>query len=232
MIKELVLPEKPKLVFSEKNKAIFEIAPLYPGYGVTIGNALRRVLLSSIKGTAITLVHLENVLHEFSSIPGVLEDVIDILLALKKVRIKYDGEEPIELELYKKGEGSIYAKDIKCPAGIEIVNPDLKIATITSNDTEIKMILTVEKGYGFSSAEEREKDRAEPGTIVLDAIFSPIINVTYEVENIVHKERADYNLLRITLETDGTITPEQALKEASEILIKHFEIIHEAFSES
>jgi len=232
MIRELVLPEKPKLVFSEKNKATFEISPLYPGYGITIGNALRRVLLSSIKGSAITLVHIENVLHEFSTIPGVLEDVIDILLALKKVRVKYEGEEPIELELYKKGEGVIFAKDIKCPAGVEIVNPDLKIATITSNDTEVKMTLTVERGYGFSSAEEREKDRVEPGTIVIDAIFSPIVNVTYEVENIVYKEKADYNLLRITIETDGTITPEKALKEATEILIKHFEIIHEAFSES
>jgi DNA-directed RNA polymerase subunit alpha len=232
MIKELVLPAKPKLVFSEKNKATFEIAPLYPGYGITIGNALRRVLLSSIKGSAITIVHIENVLHEFSTIPGVLEDVLDILLALKKVRVKYEGEEPIELELYKKGEGPIYAGDIKCPAGVEIVNPDLKIATITSNDTEVKMTLIVERGYGFSSAEEREKDRVEPGTIVLDAIFSPIVNVNYEVENIVYKERADYNLLRITIETDGTITPEKALKEASEILIKHFEIINEAFSES
>jgi DNA-directed RNA polymerase subunit alpha len=161
-----------------------------------------------------------------------LEDVLDILLALKKVRVKYEGEEPIELELYKKGEGPIYAGDIKCPAGVEIANPDLKIATITSNDTEVKMTLIVERGYGFSSAEEREKDRVEPGTIVLDAIFSPIVNVNYEVENIVYKERADYNLLRITIETDGTITPEKALKEASEILIKHFEIINEAFSES
>ncbi len=230
MIKELILPEKPKLVSSEKNKATFEIAPLYPGYGVTIGNALRRVLLSSIRGAAITLVHIENVLHEFTSIPGVLEDVIDILLALKKVRVKYEGEEPVELELYKKGEGEIYAKDIKCPAGVEIVNPELKIATITSSEAEIKMKLTVEKGYGYSSAEEREKERVEPGTIVLDAIFSPIVNVSYEVENIVYRERADYNLLRITIETDGTITPDKALKDAAEILIKHFTIINEASS--
>lgn len=228
MIKELIFPESVKLVASEKNKGIFEISPLYPGYGVTLGNALRRVLLSSIKGSAITVVHFENVSHEFSTIPGVLEDVIDIILTLKQVRIKYEGEDKIELELEKAGETEVYAGDIKTPAGVEIANPDLKICTLVNKDSKIKAILTVERGYGYSPAEERSKERVEPGTIVLDAIFSPIVNVSYEVENIVYKGRADYNLLRLSIETDGTIKPEEALSEASDILIKHFSIINEA----
>lgn len=232
MIKELIFPESIKLVASEENKGVFEISPLYPGYGVTIGNALRRVLLSSIKGSAITTVSIEGVLHEFSTIPGVLEDVIDIILALKQIRIKYEGEEPVEMELEKSGEGEVFAGDIKTPFGVEIVNPNLKICTITNKDTTLKMKFIVEKGYGYSPAEERTKERVEPGTIVLDAIFSPIVNVSYEVENIVYKGRADYNLLRLTIETDGTIKPEEALLEAADILIKHFSIINEAFKQS
>lgn len=227
MVNDLIFPNKPKLVSSEKNKAIFDISPLYPGYGVTIGNALRRVLLSSIQGAAITVVHIENVLHEFSTIPGVLEDVLDITLNLKQVRIKYEGLEPIELELEKSGIGEVYAKDIKCPIGVEIVNGDQLIATITSKDTKLKMKMIVEKGYGYSSAESRIKERVEPGTIYLDAIFSPIINVGYTVENIVYKERTDFNLLRLSIETDGTITPEEALQKACEILIDHFKIVKE-----
>ncbi|MGC8981559.1 MAG: DNA-directed RNA polymerase subunit alpha [Minisyncoccia bacterium] len=225
MINELVFPNKPKLISSEKNKAIFEISPLYPGYGVTIGNALRRVLLSSLPGAAITTLHIENVLHEFSTIPGVLEDVLDITLNLKQIRIKYDGIEPVEVELYKKGVGEVYAKDIQCPAGVEIINKNQLIATITSKDTELKMKMIIEKGYGYSPSESRVKERVEPGTIFLDAIFSPIVNVGYTVENIVYKEKTDFNLLRITIETDGTITPEEALKKAVEILIDHFQIV-------
>lgn len=232
MLKEIVYPESIKLVASEKNKAIFEISPLYPGYGITIGNALRRVLLSSIRGAAITTVKIEGVLHEFSTIPGVLEDVIDILLNLKQVRIKYSGEEPIELQIEKSGEGEVYAGDIKAPSQVEIVNPELKICTITDKNASFKGTLIVERGYGYSPAEERTKERVEPGVIALDAIFSPITNVSYEVEDIVYKGRTDYNLLRLTIETDGSITPEEALKEACEILIKHFTEINEALKQS
>lgn len=228
MIKELIFPESIKLIVSEKNKSVFEISPLYPGYGVTLGNALRRVLLSSIRGSAIAVVHFEDVPHEFSTIPGVLEDVVDIILALKQVRVRYDGEDKIELELEKSGETEVYAGDIKTPAGVEIANPELKICTLVDKQAKIKAVLTVERGYGYSPAEERSRERVEPGTIVLDAIFSPIVNVSYEVENIVYKGRADYNLLRLTIETDGTIKPEEALSEATDILIKHFSIINEA----
>ncbi|MCS7184006.1 MAG: DNA-directed RNA polymerase subunit alpha [Patescibacteria group bacterium] len=232
MFKEIILPENIKIVSLESKKGIFEISPLYPGYGVTVGNALRRALLSSIKGTAITVAKIEGVLHEFSTLPGVMEDILDITLRLKHVRIKYLGEDPVELELIKKGEGEVLAKDIKCPPGVEVVNKDFSIATLTSKDAELKMKLIIEKGYGYSSAEEREKERVEPGVLFLDAIFSPITNVVYEVENTVYKERADYNLLKLIIETDGTIDPTNALKEALEVLIKHFTVLHEAFSKN
>jgi DNA-directed RNA polymerase subunit alpha len=218
MINDLILPEKPRLVFSEGNKAIFEISPLYPGYGVTLGNALRRVLLSSLVGAAITSVKIENVLHEFSTISGVLEDVLDITFNLKKIRVKTSVDDPIELRLEAKGKKEVKAGDIKKVAGVEIVNPELKIATLTSNNAELKMTLTLQKGRGYSPAEERIKGKVVAGEIVLDAIFSPVVNVVYEIENIRYQERTDYNLLKLMIETDGTKTPEEALKEAVEIL--------------
>jgi DNA-directed RNA polymerase subunit alpha len=218
MINDLILPEKPKLVLADGNKAVFEISPLYPGYGVTLGNALRRVLLSSLVGAAITSVKIENVLHEFSTIPGVLEDVLDITFNLKRVRIKMDIEGPVELKLEAKGKKEVHAGDIKKVAGIEIANPDLLIATLTSSQAELKMTLIVEKGRGYSPAEERMKGKVVAGEIILDAIFSPVINAVYEIENIRYAERTDYNLLRLTIETDGTKKPEEAFEEAVQIL--------------
>jgi DNA-directed RNA polymerase subunit alpha len=185
---------------------------------VTLGNALRRVLLSSLVGAAITSVKIENVLHEFSTIPGVLEDVLDITFNLKRVRIKMDIEGPVELKLEAKGKKEVRAGDIKKVAGVEIVNPDLLIATLTSSQAELKMTLIVEKGRGYSPAEERMKGKVVAGEIILDAIFSPVINAVYEIENIRYEERTDYNLLRLTIETDGTKKPEEAFEEAIKIL--------------
>jgi DNA-directed RNA polymerase subunit alpha len=191
---------------------------LYPGYGVTLGNALRRVLLSSLVGSAITSVKIENVLHEFSTIPGVLEDVLDITFNLKRIRIKMDIEGPVELKLEAKGKKEVRAGDIKKVAGVEIINPDFLIATLTSSQAELKMTLIVEKGRGYSPAEERMKSKVVAGEIILDAIFSPVINAVYEIENIRYAERTDYNLLRLTIETDGTKKPEEAFEEAVQIL--------------
>lgn len=230
MTKEIVFPNLPKVILEEKNRGGFEISPLYPGYGITLGNALRRVLLSSLPGCAITKVEIKDVPHEFSSIKGVLEDTIDILLNLKKIRIKMEGDEPKTLTLKAEGKKEVYGKDIETPAGCEIVNKDQLIATLTDNNAKLEMNLTVEKGIGFSLAEEREKEKAPVGTIFLDAIFSPVRNVSFEVENIRYQERTDYNLLRIFIETDGTITPKSALKQASQILINHFSVFtNEAF---
>jgi len=223
IINNLVFPESPKLILSEENKAVFEIKPLYPGYGVTLGNALRRVLLSSLIGAAITRVKIEDVPHEFTTIPGVYEDVLDILLNLKKVRFKMEQDHPVDLTLEAEGKRIVKAKDIKTVPGIEVVNPEHHIATLTSDNAKLKMKLTVEKGRGYVLAENLSKEKIVAGEIILDANFSPVVNVSYEIENVRYLERTDFNLLRLTIETDGTKTPTEALNEAIDILISHLE---------
>ncbi|BCX15317.1 MAG: hypothetical protein KatS3mg097_209 [Candidatus Parcubacteria bacterium] len=222
IINDLILPEKPNLILSEKNKSVFEIKPLYPGYGVTLGNALRRVLLSSLEGAAITKVKIQDVLHEFSTLPGVQEDILDITLSLKKIRFKLDIAGPVELRLSVSGKKEVTAKDIELVSGVNIINLDHHIATLTDSKAKLDMTMTVEKGRGYSPAEERTKDRIVAGEIILDAIFSPVVNAVYEVENIRYQDRIDYNLLRLTIETDGTMTPEEAFNNSVKILINQF----------
>lgn len=224
MYNDLVLPNEINLILKEKNKAVFEIKPLFPGYGVTIGNTLRRVLLSSMPGAAITKVKIKNVPHEFSTIPGVLEDVLDIMLNLKQVRIKMEGDESRELNLIAKGKGEIKAKSIQTVTGVEIINPELHLFTITDDKTEVEMTLVVEKGRGYVSSELLSQERLLPGEIRLDANFSPIRNAVYEVESYRYLTRTDFNLLRLTIETDGTITPEDALQEACQVLINQLNV--------
>jgi DNA-directed RNA polymerase subunit alpha len=225
IINDLVFPEKPKPILYEEKKATFEIKPLFPGFGVTLGNALRRVLLSSLLGSAITKVRIEGVEHEFSTLPGVYEDILDILLNLKKIRIKMDLDYPVELKLEAKGKKEVKAKDIEKVAGVEIVNPEVHIATLTSEDAELKMYLTVEKGRGYVLSENLSKEKPKIGELYLDANFSPVVNVSYEVENVRYLERTDFDLLRITVETDGTKSPLEAINEAIEILINYFETL-------
>lgn len=225
IINDLVFPEKPKPILCEEKKATFEIKPLFPGFGVTLGNALRRVLLSSLLGSAITKVRIEGVEHEFSTLPGVYEDILDILLNLKKIRIKMDLDYPVELKLEAKGKKEVKAKDIEKVAGVEIVNPEVHIATLTSEDAELKMYLTVEKGRGYVLSENLSKEKPKIGELYLDANFSPVVNVSYEVENVRYLERTDFDLLRITVETDGTKSPVEAINEAIEILINYFETL-------
>jgi DNA-directed RNA polymerase subunit alpha len=225
IINDLVFPEKPKPILYEEKKATFEIKPLFPGFGVTLGNALRRVLLSSLLGSAITKVRIEGVEHEFSTLPGVYEDILDILLNLKKIRIKMDLDYPVELKLEAKGKKEVKAKDIEKVAGVEIVNPEVHIATLTSEDAELKMYLTVEKGRGYVLSENLSKEKPKIGELYLDANFSPVVNVSYEVENVRYLERTDFDLLRITVETDGTKSPVEAINEAIEILINYFETL-------
>lgn len=222
MHNDLVLASEINLILKEKNKAVFEIKPLFPGYGVTLGNALRRVLLSSLPGAAITKVKIENVPHEFTTIPGVLEDVLDLVLNLKQVRIKMVGKEAQELKLEAKGKGEVKAKEIQVVSGVEIVNPELTLFTITDDKTEVKMSLLVERGRGYVPAELLSQERLLPGELRLDANFSPIKNAVYEVENCRYLTRTDFNLLRLTIETDGTMSPEEAFREASQILIDQF----------
>jgi len=225
----LSLPTKPKITKQEKNKAIFEIEALYPGYGVTIGNSLRRVLLSSLEGAAITQVKIKNVPHEFSTIPGILEDTIQLMLNLKQLRFKIYTEEPQKATLKIKGEKKVKGSDFKIPAQLELVNKDSHIATITDKKTELEIEIQVEKGIGYSPRETRKKEKLAIGTIPLDAIFTPIRRIAFRVENMRVGERTDFDRLFLDIETDGTILPEDAFCQASEILTKQFGLFAETF---
>lgn len=223
------LPHPPKIIKKEKNKATFEIEALSPGYGVTIGNALRRVLLSSLEGAAVTQMKIKGVSHEFSTLPGVLEDVITIMLNLKNLRFKMIGKEPQKAFLKVKGEKEVSGKDFELPAQLEIVNPDCHIATLTSKNAQLEMEILVEKGVGYLPRERKETKRVEVGTIPVDAIFSPVKRVAMKIENMRVGERTDFDRLFLEVETDGTISPEEAMEKASEILISHFSLIKETF---
>ncbi len=221
------LPLPPKVIQKKKHQAVFEIEGLYPGYGVTIGNSLRRVLLSSLQGAAVTEVKIKGVPHEFSTMPGVLEDVIMIILNIKNLRFKiYEGESQ-KIQLSVKGEKEVKGSDFKVPSQAKLVNPEAHIATITDKKTELDMEVLVEKGIGYEPKDQRKTKKAEIGAIALDAIFTPIRNVNFHVENMRVGDRTDFDKLSLEIETDGTITPEEAFFEACDVLIKHFNIIFE-----
>ncbi len=222
---QINLPQNPKIVKTEGNRAIFEIEGLYPGYGVTLGNALRRVLLSSLPGAAVTGVKIKGVQHEFSTIPQVLEDVIEIILNLRQVRFKLYTNEAVKLFLNAKGEKEIKAKDIKITSDVEIINPETHIATLTDKRAELEIEIEVDKGFGFVAVEARHKEKLEIGLIAVDAIFSPIRKVNFEVENMRMGDRTDFNRLRLDIETDGSLAPEEAFKKASEILVEQFKAL-------
>lgn len=229
------LPTKPKITEEKGNFARFEIEGLYPGYGVTIGNSFRRVLLSSLPGAAVTQMKIKGVQHEFSTIPGVLEDVVFIVLNLKQLRFKIFTDEPQKATLKVKGEKKVKGSDFDFPAQIELVNKDAQICTITDEKTELEMEIQIQKGLGYKSVEQRKKptvpaqEKLEIGAIALDAIFTPIKRVSFKVENMRVGERTDFDRLSLEIETDGTITPEEAFSEASTILVKHFSLLSEAF---
>lgn len=221
----IVLPSKPKIVTNEGNKASFEIDGLYPGYGHTLGNSLRRIILSSLPGAAITSVKINGVSHEFSVLDGVTEDIITILLNLKRVRIAIHSEEAQVLQLKVKGVAEVTAKDIEASGQVTILNPEQVIAHISDKNTELAMEITVEKGLGYVSKENIQKNRVDIGTITLDAAFSPISRVNYEVENMRVGDRTDFNRLRISIETDGTMAPEEALSRSIEIMLSQLKAI-------
>jgi len=219
------LPSKPKKVFEEGNSGVYEISGLYAGYGHTLGNSLRRIILSSIPGAGITSVKIEGVPHEFSKINGIKEDVITILLNLKKVRFKMNTDEPQTAKISASGMTTVTAKDIDAPSQMEIMNKKEHIATLTSKEAKLNIEFTVEKGLGYVSREELKKDKVNIGTIVLDAVFTPIKKVNYEVENMRVGDRTDYNRLIISVETDGSITPAEALEKSIETMIHHLKAI-------
>ncbi|PIU16285.1 DNA-directed RNA polymerase subunit alpha [bacterium (Candidatus Gribaldobacteria) CG08_land_8_20_14_0_20_39_15] len=219
------LPSKSHIVQKEGNKAVLEVAGLYPGYGVTIGNCLRRVLLSSLKGAAITQIKIEAVSHEFSAIPGVFEDVIFLILNLKRLTFKMYSDEPQTITLSVKGEREVKGKDFKLTSELELANPEAHIATITKSSSELKIEALVESGIGYWPAKDREVKKVEIGVIPIDAIFAPVRKVSFKVENMRVGKRTDFDLLRLEIETDGTIEPEKALKESIGILMDHFSVI-------
>jgi len=205
---------------------VFDIEGLYRGYGITVGNALRRTLLSSLPGAAITRFKIKGVGHEFTTIPGVIEDIVEIGLNLKKVRFVFFAEEPQTLTLKVKGEKDVTSKDIKGNAQVEVKN-DVHIATLTSKNADLDMEITIEKGLGYQPVEAQKTGRLPIGTIALDAVFSPVQNVNFRVENMRVGERTDYNRVRLEIETDGTISPSSALHKASSVLLDHFGKISE-----
>lgn len=221
----IIVPSKPKIIREEGFSGIYEIDGLYPGYGHTLGNSLRRIILSSIEGSAVTRVKIKGVEHEFSSIDGVKEDVITILLNLKKLRIKLITDEPQTITLKAKGINKLSAKDIEYPGQVEILNPELHIVELTDKSAEVDIEITVEKGLGYVSKEVLHKDRVDIGTISLDATFTPIKKVNYEVENMRVGDRTDFNRLRISIETDGTLTSKEALESSISLMIMQLKSI-------
>ncbi|MFZ2620926.1 MAG: DNA-directed RNA polymerase subunit alpha [Minisyncoccia bacterium] len=221
----IVLPSKPKIVSEIDFSGSYEIDGLYPGYGHTLGNSLRRIILSSLPGSAVTAVKIEGISHEFSVIPGIKEDAITILLNLKKIRMNIVSDEPQTLTLKVKGVKEVKAGDIKVPGGVEILNPELVIANLTDKSAELDMEIKAEKGLGFISKEVLEKNRVDIGQITLDAIFTPIRRVSYEVENMRVGDRTDFNRLKMFIETDGTITPKGALEKSIETMINQLKAI-------
>jgi DNA-directed RNA polymerase subunit alpha len=221
----VTLPSKPRVIKEEEFSGVFEIDGLYPGYGHTLGNSLRRIILSSLPGAAITQVKIDGVEHEFSTLGGVKEDVITILLNLKRVRLLMHSDTPLTLSLKASGEQVVTAANIDAPSQITILNPEQKIAEITSKGTTLNIELTVEHGLGYVPREVHQKDKVDIGTIALDAVFTPIRRVNYEVENMRVGDRTDYNRLRVFIETDGTLSPREALENAIEIMIHQLKAI-------
>jgi len=221
----IILPSKPRIVKEDERSGTYEIDGLYPGYGYTLGNSLRRIILSSVPGAAITSVKIDGVSHEYSTLDGVKEDVVNILLNLKRVRIKMASDEPVSLSLKVKGEGEIKASDIKTPGQAEILNPDQKIATLTSKTASLDIEMIAEVGLGYVPKETLQEDRVEIGTIALDANFSPVRRVNYEVENMRVGDRTDFNRLRVFIETDGTSTAKEVLEKSIEIMIHQLKAI-------
>ena len=227
----ILLPSQPKVISEEGESGVFEIEGLYPGYGHTLGNSLRRIILSSLPGVAITSVKIAGVNHEFTVLEGVKEDVVTILLNLKKIRMRFTTDEPQTLYLKIKGlsaqagERVVRASDLEVPGQVTILTPDEIIATITGKNTVLDMEIKAEKGLGFMPKEMIEKSRVDIGAITLDGIFTPIRRASYEVENMRVGDRTDFNKLKMFIETDGTISPSAALSSAIGIMINQLKAI-------
>ena len=224
-MEKIKLPNKYTIEEVSKNKSQIIIEPVNPGFGITLGNALRRILLSSIDGAAVTAIKIKGADHEFSTLENVKEDVVDIILNLKKVRVKVDSDEPVKIKLITKGDKIVTASDIEKNAQVEVTNPELELLTLTNPKAEFEAEITVEKGRGYIPVESRSKEKAEIGIIMIDAIYTPIKTVNFHVEDLRVGQMTNWNKLIMEIETDGSITPDEAVKKASEILVEHFSVI-------
>ncbi|MFA5841041.1 MAG: DNA-directed RNA polymerase subunit alpha [Candidatus Paceibacterota bacterium] len=221
---KIIMPSKPRVVLEEGNKGVFEIDGLYPGYGHTLGNSLRRIILSSLPGASITSIKIDGVSHEFQTMDGIKEDVIVMILNLKKTRFKMLSDEPQTVTLSIKGPKEVLASDIKTGGQVEILNPELHIVEVTGK-VNLNIEMKIEKGLGFISKEAFQKEKVDVGTIAVDAIFSPIRRVAYEVENMRVGDKTNHNRLRISIETDGTLTAREAMTRSIEIMINQLKAI-------
>jgi len=218
--------QKPKIeiIKNTPTEGVFVIKPLERGYGYTLGNTLRRVLISSIPGAAATSIKIDGVHHEFSTIPGVREDTTELILNLKKLVLKSSSEEPITMRIEKKGKCDIYAKDIIAPSEVEIVNKDLYIASL-NEDGKLKMEINVERGRGYVAAEENKKGKEIIDLIFIDSIFTPVINVGYDVDSTRVGHKSNYDKLTLKIKTNGAVTPDFALSQTAKILSDHMKVL-------
>jgi DNA-directed RNA polymerase subunit alpha len=214
----ITLPSKPRVVSEEGMQGIYEIDSLYPGYGHTLGNSLRRIILSSLPGAAVTSVKIEGVPHEFATIDGVRESVMELLLNLKRAHFTLHGDEPQSVRLSVKGPKEVKASDLQMPSQVTLANPDQHLADL-SGKVSLELEATIERGLGYVPREVITKEKVDIGTIALDATFTPIRRCNYEVENMRVGDRTDFNRLRVLIETNGTITPREALEKSIETMI-------------
>jgi len=221
---QITLPSKPHVVSEEGTQGVYEIDSLYPGYGHTLGNSLRRIILSSLPGAAVTSVKIEDVQHEFATIDGVRESVMEILLNLKRVHFTLHGDDAQTIRLSVNGPKTVTAADFQLPTQVEIANPDQHICDIAGK-TSFELEATIERGLGYVPREALTKEKVDIGTIALDATFTPIRRANYEVENMRVGDRTDFNRLRILIETNGTIAPREALERSIEMMIHQLKAI-------
>ncbi|HEY1041353.1 MAG TPA: DNA-directed RNA polymerase subunit alpha [Candidatus Paceibacterota bacterium] len=224
---QILLPSKYHVIKTSAHEGVFSVEGLYPGYGHTLGNSLRRIILSSMKGTAVTRIKITDAPHEFTTIEGIKEDVMSIILNLKKARFGFVGDEPQTLTLSIKGAQTVTAGSFTKNGSVEILTPDQYICELTTKTAKLDLEITLEKGIGFVTSDLMSKEKIPVGTMVLDAVFSPVKKVSYEVDDMRVGNRVDYNRLSITIQTDGSVTPEEVFKESVHIMINQLRAVLE-----
>lgn len=226
-MENIPLPKNIEYKEIKENKTQIIIEPLFPGYGITIANSLRRALLSSLTGAAITKIKIKGVSHEFSTLDYLKEDVVELILNIKKIRLQVFSDEPIKLKLKVKGEKTVTAKDIEKNAQAEIANPDLILGHLTDKKAELEIEFTAENGQGYVTVENKIDQVVGPNEISIDSFYSPIVNVSFGIEAVRVGKRTDYERLKMKVQTDGTIDPKEAISRATKILIDHFSLIYQ-----